>query len=85
MENVLERYTVLVEEGETLELSELIISFPELRNLLGVSEQVALNPKTEPNSSDHVYTVPQLKPQTERIKAQEQDRSASDLITERII
>lgn len=39
LENVLERYAVLVGEGEPLERSELMISFPELRDLLTYSEQ----------------------------------------------
>ena len=37
LENVLERYAVLVGEGEPLEASELIISFPELRDLFDIN------------------------------------------------
>lgn len=51
LENVLERYAVLVGEGEGLVLSELLISFPELRLLLNDSEEVFMVPNPALNLS----------------------------------
>ncbi|HBW33837.1 sigma-54-dependent Fis family transcriptional regulator [Desulfosporosinus sp. BICA1-9] len=52
LENVLERYAVLVGEGEPLERSELLISFPELRDLLDGSEPVNGIPESTIKPSD---------------------------------
>jgi propionate catabolism operon transcriptional regulator len=87
LENVLERYAVLVGEGEPLELSELIISFPELRDLLRSSEQAS----GIPNPSDLVIcsltkSEPSSKPINDEFESQTitQTESSSPLETEQI-
>jgi len=52
LENVLERYAVLVGEGDPLEVTELIISFPELRDLLDCFEQATEDSKSALDSSN---------------------------------
>ena len=73
LENVLERYAVLVGDGEPLERSELLISFPELCNLLNSFEQVAgidFEPQT-------IYNL-------ETIKANETEQSPNPVVGETI-
>ncbi len=78
LENVLERYAVLVGEGKPLELSELIISFPELRDLLVNSEQVAeilQSPRGQPNLAICSLTDPPSKPINEELGFQTSDQT----------
>ncbi|KJR46531.1 Response regulator of zinc sigma-54-dependent two-component system [Desulfosporosinus sp. I2] len=83
LENVLERYAVLVGEGQPLERLELIISFPELRNLLDGSEQVAGIPKSAPKPLN-LATEPRTICQSEVIKANETGQISELVVDETI-